>query len=45
MLEQVGSDRRLKHRIEPAGVSPTGLPQYTWNYKDGYGFDTTCRCV
>jgi small ubiquitin-related modifier len=45
MLEQVGSDRRLKHHIEPAGVSPTGLPQYTWNYRDGYGFDTTSRCV
>ena len=30
----VGSDRRLKRNIKRVGVSPAGIPQYTFQYLD-----------
>eukprot|EP01051_Picozoa_sp_SAG22_P009479 SAG22_NODE_794_length_7157_cov_3.169453_1_plen_312_part_00 len=45
ILEQRGSDRRIKEAIEPAGVSASGIPQYTWRYRGGLGLglDTSRR--
>ena len=28
------SEARLKHSIKPFGVSPSGIPIYSWKYKD-----------
>jgi hypothetical protein len=34
VLRLRGSDRRLKCDIRRVGVSPSGIPQYTYRYRD-----------